>query len=130
MDAVISNNKNKHIFRFLYGAIMALALSLGLILVFAVILRFVNISTNLIMPINQIIKIISILVGVFAGLKGNKSKGFIKGFLIGVLYAISAYVIFGLLSLKFVFNISMVFDILACSIIGGISGIIGVNVGK
>ena len=130
MERVSYNNKNFYISKIVYGAISALAFSLALILVFALLLRFFNIDVSFVMPINQAIKILSILLGVFIGLKGNKSKGFIKGVLIGILYAMLAYFIFGILSLKFNFSLSMLIDIVACSIIGGISGIIGVNIGK
>ena len=130
MEKVSYSNKKFYISKIVYGSISALAFSLALILIFALSLRFFNIDVGFVMPINQAIKILSILLGVFIGLKDNKSKGFIKGVIIGFLYAILAYFIFGILSLKFNFSMSMIIDIIACSVIGGISGIIGVNIGK
>ena len=130
MERMSYSNKNFYISKILYGAITALACSLALILIFALLLRFLNIDAIFVMPINQAIKILSILIGVFIGLKGNKSKGFIKGVLIGFLYAVLAYFIFGILSLKFNFSVTILIDIIACSMIGGICGIIGVNIGK
>ena len=54
------------------GSLIALSFSLVGILVFAFVLRFVTISDTAIKPINQVLKILSILIGVFCGLKKCK----------------------------------------------------------
>lgn len=113
------------------GAFISVSISLMLILLFALIIKFLNISENLILPINQIIKIISIFFGtLFAFGTNNKNRGFLKGFLIGVIYTVLAYMVFSILAGKFSFTITSLTDMLFGGIIGGISGIIVVNIKK
>ncbi|MBR4745442.1 MAG: TIGR04086 family membrane protein [Clostridia bacterium] len=115
---------------YLRGAIVAISVSLVLILLFALLIRFLGINDNLIMPINQVIKIFSIFFGVFLALKGNAQSGLVKGFVIGIIYTIIAYITFSLLSGSFKLSISLLYDIIFGGIIGAISGIISVNILK
>lgn len=127
MEKAILHRDNS-VLQVLLGGISALCISLVLILVFALILRFVALDASFIMPINQIIKIISIFIGVITVFKKNKSKGFVKGVFIGLVYSVAAYLIFGILSMTVTFSIMYLIDVLCCMLIGGISGIIAVNV--
>ena len=113
------------------GAFIAVSISLMLILAFALIIKFLNINENWIMPINQIIKIVSIFIGtLFALNNGNKNKGFFKGFAIGIIYTILAYSVFSILAGEFSFSLTSITDMIFGGIIGGISGIIIVNLRK
>lgn len=120
--------KNSNLWSIFRGSFIAVSISLMLILLFALLIKFLNINENLIMPINQIIKIVSIFFGVFLTFNFfNKNKGFIKGFLIGIIYTILAYLIFSILAGKFSFTLTSLTDMLFGGIIGGLSGIIVVN---
>lgn len=120
--------KNSNLWSIFRGSFIAVSISLMLILLFALLIKFLNINENLIMPINQIIKIVSIFFGVFLTFNSyNKNKGFIKGFLIGIIYTILAYLIFSILAGKFSFTLTSLTDMLFGGIIGGLSGIIVVN---
>lgn len=112
----------------LKGALVALSVCLVAILIFAFILRFVAISDSVIKPVNQVIKTISIMVGVFVGLRKSKEMGLISGLVIGLIFTIIAFVAFSILDGSFSFGMTIVNDCLFGSIIGGISGIIAVNV--
>lgn len=114
----------------LKGALMALSISLIGILIFAFILRFTSISDGAIKPINQAIKIVSIVLGTVWGLKKSKEMGLISGLIIGILYTIIAFVAFSILDGQFEFSRTIVNDLLFGSIIGAISGIIAVNFRK
>ena len=121
--------KNSSLFTILRGSFIAVSISLMLILGFALIIKFLDISENLIMPINQIIKIVSIFFGtLFAFNSFNKNKGFLKGFAIGVIYTVLAYLTFSILAGQFSFTLTSLTDMLFGGIIGGISGIIVVNI--
>lgn len=109
------------------GSVVALIITLISILLFAVVLKFFELSDGLIMPINQLIKIISIFFGVKVMLKNCKEKGLIRGILLGVVYTLLSYLIFALLSRSFIFDLSVIFDILFGAAIGGICGVIVVN---
>lgn len=112
------------------GSLVALSVCLILILVFAFVLKFCAVSDSLIKPINQVIKIVSILFGVFVGLKKSKEMGLMTGLIIGFLFTIIAFLSFSILDGQFDFNISLLNDCLFGSIIGAISGIIAVNFGS
>ena len=64
------------------------------------------------------------------GLKKLKEMGLITGFLIGVLYTALAFVVFSILNGGFVFEMSLINDLLFGGIAGGIAGIIAVNFKK
>lgn len=112
------------------GVLVALAISLVAILLFAFLLRWTNISDSLIAPVNQVIKGVSIFLGVFFGLKKVKRNGIINGLIIGFLYTIVAFLVFSLLDGAFCFDKSLLNDILFGTIIGAICGIICVNLKK
>lgn len=114
----------------LKGSLIALSVSLVLILVFAFILKFTNISDGIIMPVNQVIKGISVFLGVFLGLKKSKELGLICGLLIGFIYTIMAFLVFSILNGGFSFDITLLTDIVFGAIIGAICGIICVNIKK
>lgn len=114
----------------LKGSLMALSVSLILICVFAFVLRFCDISSDAIKPINQVIKIVSILIGTFYGLKKCNEMGLITGFFIGILYTVLAFVVFSILNGAFSFDRSLINDLIFGGIAGAIAGIIAVNMRK
>ncbi len=112
------------------GTLIALCLSLVLVLVFAFILKFTNIPDSIIFPINQVIKGVSIFLGVFISLKKSKELGLVSGLLIGFIYTFLAFLVFSILSGSFSFDITLLTDIVFGAIIGAICGIICVNIKK
>ena len=128
MDKV--KNQNNLIMTLLKGAFVAVSFSLVLILVFALLIKYFNISESLILPINQGIKIVSIFMGIMTAFNRYTTRGFVKGFLIGVIYTILAYLIFSILAKEFSYSLTSFTDSLFGGIIGGISGIIVANIKK
>lgn len=114
----------------LKGSLISLALSLVLILIFAFFIKYVAVPENAIKPINQVIKGISLLVGIFIALKKSSQMGLINGLLIGLTYTILAFVVFSILDGHFEFSKTLVNDLLFGGIIGGICGVIAVNFKK
>lgn len=112
------------------GSLIALCVSLIGILIFAFCLKFTSLSDKLILPINQVIKGLSIFLGVFFGLKKQKQMGLISGLLIGFVYTIVAFFAFSILNGAFNFDHTLLNDIVFGAIIGGICGIICVNLKK
>ena len=112
------------------GVFVALAVSLVSILLFAFLLRWTNISESLIAPVNQVIKGVSIFLGVFFGLKKVKCNGIINGLLIGFFYTILAFLVFSLLDGAFNFDRSLLNDLIFSLVTGAICGIICVNLKK
>lgn len=108
----------------LKGALNALIISLLGILLFAFIIKLTSISDGLIKPINQVIKIISVLFGCLMAFKKGADKTIFKGILIGICYTVFAFVLFSALNGKFEFNSSLLLDILFSGALGLISAII------
>lgn len=115
------------IFSLLKGSLFALIISIFAILIFAIILKFVDMSDIAIKVVNQIIKVCSILLGCLICLKKNGKFGLYKGTVVGLIYTVVAFLVFSLLGGGFSFNASIVYDLLFGGIFGGISGIIVVN---
>ena len=110
------------------GSLIALCISLVGILIFAFILKFASISDKAIRPINQIIKGVSALIGVFVAMRKVDKMGLVGGLLIGLVYTILAFVVFSILDGNFEFNLTLLNDLLFGGIMGAICGIIAVNV--
>lgn len=130
MDRVLVDKKKHIILKLLNGTTIAVSLTLILILLFAVIIRFTGINDRIIFPVNQAIKIISIFVGTIIALKGLKEKGLIKGLFIGFAYYVISYITFSILQSSFVITLSNVFDLLLTTVMGGLIGLIVVHIGK
>lgn len=122
-----SENKN-FIISILKGALISVCVSLVCILVFAFFIKLTNMSDGIIKPINQVIKVLSILIGTIIAVKKTKQKGLISGIFVGLLYTVLAFVVFSALNGSFKFDITLLIDIVFGVIAGAICGVIGVNV--
>jgi len=120
--------KKQGILSIFSGTIVAIAITLVFILLFAVLLRFVNISDSWIFPVNQIIKVISMIIGAVVILKKHKNRGFLKGLLMGLIYFILSYIVFSILQGSISWNMSNFYDLMLTSLMGGLIGIIVVNI--
>lgn len=120
-------NKGGVVSCFIKGVLVSLLVTLAGIFLFALILKFVDLDALVIKIVNQIIKILSVLFGVKVCLKGNKSKGLLKGGIIGVLYTVFSYFIFSLLVSSFSFGLNLLYDILFLGLSGVVCGVIFVN---
>ena len=120
----VSLKNSNSLFTILKGALSALIISLVGILIFAFIIKLTSISDILIKPINQVIKVISILFGCILAFKNKAEKTLSKGLIVGIFYTILAFLLFSTLNGKFEFNISLLLDILFGGAIGLISSII------
>lgn len=128
--ALEQKGKSNFFVSLLKGSLMALSISLILICIFAFVLRFCDIKTEAIKPINQVIKILSILIGSFYGLKKTREMGLINGFSIGIAYTVLAFVVFSILNGGFTFERTIINDLIFGGIAGAIAGIISVNFRK
>ena len=109
------------------SALFAIILSILLVMGFAVIAKFANVSAAVIEPINIAIKILSVAVGCLIGVR-HDSKGLVKGLVTGVLYAGLTYLIFAAVGGDFSQNPMTVYDVISCVVAGVLSGILAVNV--
>ena len=109
--------------------IIAIIFSLLGVLILALFVKLFSMNSKAIMPINQVIKILSIFGGCFLGIK-NLEKGALKGGLIGIFYTLISILVFGIIEKSISFKAFNWFDLLAGTIAGIISGILVVNIKK
>jgi putative membrane protein (TIGR04086 family) len=121
-------NKNSFndAFSIVKGVLFALAVSLLGAIVFAVILRACSLSDKVIYPTNQILKSLSVLLGVFLFTRGE--KGWLKGGIIGLLFTAVSYLAFSALGGDFSLSWLIIAELLLGLFVGALSGIIAVNV--
>ena len=124
------NLRKNNILSILSGIILSISLTVIGILLFAVLLRFVDISDAWIFPINQVIKLISLFFGMWAVIKKTKEKGFINGLIFGLIYFVINFILFSILQGSFAINLNNLFDLLLTSFSSGIIGIILVHIVK
>ena len=108
------------------SVVISLIISLILVLLFAFLINLFSFSDATVKPVNIIIKIISVFIGCFLSIKTG--GGLIKGRVSGVIALITAYFLFGLLGGGFKFGINALWEVLLGLAVGGVSGVIAVNV--
>lgn len=110
----------------LKAVLFATLISLGLVLIFALIIKFASLPSNVILPVNIAIKILSLFIGTLIGFK-NTQNGLIKGVIGGLVYMLFTFLIFASLNAFKDVKFSWI-DLITLPIAGGISGIIAVNI--
>lgn len=112
------------------GYILALIISLISLFIYSIILVNTNIQENTIKPVVITITAISILIGSSISSLKIKKNGIINGLCVGGIYLLSLYILSSIAITGFSFNISSIITIGIGILVGGIGGIIGVNMGK
>ena len=116
--------EQKAVFPIIKGAFFAVFASLVLVLIFAFIIKLTNLSDSLVKPINQAIKVLSILAGVFYAARRNKGQRLLKGIFVGAIYVVLSFIVFSILDGSFNLSVTILNDLLFGAIAGGVSGII------
>jgi len=114
---------------FLVAQTISIVATLLLILVFALSIKLFEMPDTCITPINYLIKAICISLGVWF-LTKDKTSGLKKGFLHGALYITIAFIVFSILNKTFILSLSLLIEILLGALVGGIIGILLVNIRK
>lgn len=109
------------------GTMIAIISTIILLLIFAVILTYTNISEGTINPVIITITAISILIGSSIGNMKIKKNGIFNGACIGGIYIITIYLISSILNRNFGLNIQSLIMIVISMAFGILGGIIGVN---
>lgn len=108
----------------LKSSLVGVVISILLVLLFAFVLKFVDLSTTTISLVDQIIKIISIFIAVLMLSNVEGEKFLFKGLLVGGVYAIITFLVFSILNGGFNFGLGIVADIAFSSLVGGASAIL------
>lgn len=122
-------NKNKIInlsviVKIVKSCLIGVVSTILLTIVFAFVLKFVNISARLISYLNDLIKLISIFITIVIIKKKNNNKLLIQSIFSGVIYAFLVHLIFSILNGSVSFGLEFIYDLLFCVIVSGISSVI------
>ena len=116
------------LFSVVKATITALAISLLAAVLFAVVLRSVNIPDSAIYPVNQVLKSISLTAGVLGFIRGE--KGWLKGGGTGLLFTTLSYLAFSAIGGNFSLSWLIVAELFAAFLVGAVGGSLAVNMKK
>ena len=119
-----------NIMRIVKGVVLAISLSLILLLIFALLLTYTNISEDTMMPVVMTIVGIGILIGSTICARKIKKNGIMNGGLVGFIYVLLLYLISSLCLVGFSLTMSSFIMLIVGLVTGMLGGIIGVNLNK
>ena len=108
----------------LKGVVTAILVTLIGVLVFAFILGFVDLSSGVIKPVNQFIKLSAIFLGCILSVKEDRAV--IKGGLIGLLSTVFCFLLFCLIAGATSSFVGFIIDLVFGTLMGILSGAITV----
>lgn len=117
----------KNVIRIIKGSIFSIIISLILLLIFAILLCYTNLSENSIKPTILVITGVGILIGSMISAKKIRKNGLINGGMVGVVYIIILYMVSSLTITNFSITINSLTMLIVAIITGMIGGIIGIN---
>ena len=106
------------------GTLYAVITTLALVLLFAGVLIVAPISDGAIKPVVQVIKVLSIFVGVIVALKHVNNRGWMYGGIVGLIYTVLAFFVFSIIYNEFGVTSGLLTDMLFAVVIGAISAMV------
>ena len=119
--------QNRSFITIIKGTVISLVLTLLLLLVFAIILTYTNVSESMIPAVIIVITAISLLIGSSIANKKIKKNGILNGGMIGGIYLLSLYIISSVINGSFSMGLKSIIMVTIGILFGIIGGIIGVN---
>lgn len=116
MDKIKVSAFSKFI-KILKSCMIGLIFTLLGVVLFAIILKFVDLSSNAISYVNDVIKVISLFIVVFLLKKHSEGKLILNSFFAGIIYALISFGVFSILNGKVDFNLTIVYDLLFAVIV-------------
>lgn len=108
----------------LKASLIGVIVSILLVLLFAFVLKFVELGSSIISIIDQIIKILSIIVAVISLNKSIDANLLLKSLFVGAVYSILTFLVFSILNGGVMFGVGIFSDILFSALVGGASAIL------
>ena len=108
----------------LKASLIGVVVSILLVLLFAFVLKFVDLGSATISLVDQIIKVVSVVVAVIMLNKANGEGLLLKGILAGAVYSVITFAVFSILNGGINFGLGIFTDIAFSALVGGISAIL------
>ena len=118
----------KDIFQIVKAAAAAIIVSLLFVLIFTLIIQLFSLPLDAVKPVNQVFKILSIVVGGLIFIRGD--KGWLKGIIYGLIAVVATYLLYGAIARSLSISWKFAIEILLGAVSGAITGIIAVNIKK
>lgn len=112
-----------NIVKIIKSSLVGVITSILLVLLFAFVLKFIDLNSGVIAVVDQIIKIISIFIAILV-LSKNVDKLLIKGLLVGITYSVLTFIVFSILNGGINFSIAIFTDIAFSALVGGVGAIL------
>ena len=109
-------------------SLISIIITLAAVLIFGIIIKFADVGNGIIMPVNQVIKVFSLLFGAIAGIR-CKRQGILKGAIAGIIYTLISVFVFLILGGELSGSFGFV-DAVSGIVMGAVSGRLAVNTGK
>jgi putative membrane protein (TIGR04086 family) len=113
--------------RVIKGLMIAFLITLPCFLAFALFLTYTDFPEKYTYIAVLVTTIISVMVAASYSTKHVKSKGWMNGGFVGMLYMVILYLVSSLVFVKFAIDIQVVFMLLIGILVGAIGGILGIN---
>ena len=120
----------KNSVRIIKGSIFAIITSAILLLIFAVLLCYTNLSESTMLPVILVITGISILIGSMMSTRKIRKNGILNGGMVGFIYIIVLYFVSSLFLAGFSLTFNSFIMLIVGIVTGMIGGIIGVNTNR
>ncbi len=115
-----------NIIQVLKAALAAVIFSLACVLAFSLVVQLFSLSSSVIKPVNQVIKILAIAAGGLLFVRG--SGGLIKGAAYGAAAVVLTFLLFSAIAGAISLSALILPEILIGAAAGAVSGVIGVNI--
>jgi putative membrane protein, TIGR04086 family/integral membrane protein, TIGR04097 family len=112
------------------GLVISIITTIIALFIYSIILTYTNVPETTIMTIVILITGFSILVGGYISSTKIKSKGFITGGAVGIIYILILYITSSTVSGDFGLNLQAMSIMIFGMIAGMVGGVIGVNIKK
>lgn len=112
-----------NIVKIIKSSLVGVITSILLVLLFAFVLKFIDLNSGVIAVVDQIIKIISIFIAILV-LSKNVDKLLIKGLLVGITCSVLTFIVFSILNGGINFSIAIFTDIAFSALVGGVGAIL------
>lgn len=106
------------------GVLCAVVVTLLFVLGFAFVVQLTGLSSGVVTPVMQVVKVVCIFVAVAIALKSCRSKGWLYGGLVGILYMVLTFLAFSLIDGQFKIGFGALSDLLFQTLVGVVSAVI------
>jgi len=106
------------------GVMYSVIITMLMVLIFAGVLIAFPIDNSVIKPVVQVIKVLSIFLGVMVAMRVIEKKAWLSGGIVGLLYTVFAFFVFSIIFSDFSIASGLLTDMIFATIIGALSAMV------